>query len=554
MRTVRSISTAFAALALILAVAPATSAHGKKCETSAGVTHKQDRVTGTPGDDVIKCAGNTSNHIVDGLGGNDLITTGAGNDVVNGGDGNDTIRTDGGSDRVDGGSGDDQIFGEAGADILDGGAGLDVILGGDGNDTITTGEGDGAGPGQNVASGDAGNDSVTGGSDNDELHGGPGVDSLAGGAGDDAFLPGEGADAVNGGAQSIHDTVFAQGATGPVVASVLGATNDGFGSSDTYTGIEGLYGWQFNDQLTGDAGSNLLSGGDGNDILVGGGGIDALAGGDGNDTLNGQAGNDVLTGGPGNDGMAGEAGTDSFAGGDGMDTVLALTASTRFWSDLAGAREDGYGLTGFYAETYTDVEHLTGGSSDDILVGNDGANSLTGGFGNDQLSGLGGDDILVGNEGDDALDGGVDTDSCFGDAGLDAFTACEFENDPDGGLADLVIQSVVLGAPAGSPQANTPHPWTAVIANAGNAPATVYLVNLSGVYSTDTVVGNGDDAGACGTVLSQIPDTVLQAGATMQVVVGCGAVPTGAYLLATVDSSNEVVESDETNNVWQHGL
>src|SRR6185369_9743059 len=42
------------------------------------------------------------------------------------------------------------------------------------------------------------------------------------------------------------------------------------------------------------------------------------------------------------------------------------------------------------------IENLTGGSTDDTLIGDDGANVLKGGDGDDVLYGLGGDDILMG--------------------------------------------------------------------------------------------------------------------------------------------------------------
>ena len=97
--------------------------------------------------------------------------------------------------------------------------------------------------------------------------------------------------------------------------------NDGFGNSETITGVENVLGSAQGDRITGDEGANALSGAAGNDTLAGGAGDDELDGGIGNDRLDGGTGDDVLTGGAGNDLLNGGAGVDSIEGGDGTDTV-----------------------------------------------------------------------------------------------------------------------------------------------------------------------------------------------------------------------------------------
>ena len=52
------------------------------------------------------------------------------------------------------------------------------------------------------------------------------------------------------------------------------------------------------------------------------------------------------------------------------------------------------------------VENATGGSGNDVLLGNAAANVLTGNDGNDSLIGRDGDDTLLGGVGNDLLDGG----------------------------------------------------------------------------------------------------------------------------------------------------
>ena len=73
---------------------------------------------------------------VNGLAGDDTITTGSGNDVIAGGLGDDLIRAGAGDDAVHAGRGDDQLFGGDGDDALWGGGGSDALFGGAGNDRL----------------------------------------------------------------------------------------------------------------------------------------------------------------------------------------------------------------------------------------------------------------------------------------------------------------------------------------------------------------------------------------------------------------------------------
>jgi len=93
--------------------------------TTVNLTEFDDTYT-TPGDD---------NFIINGLGGNDTITSGAGNDSINGGSGNDTIAAQAGADIITGGAGNDSIALGVDSD-------MDTVIfgataGGNGNDIIT---------------------------------------------------------------------------------------------------------------------------------------------------------------------------------------------------------------------------------------------------------------------------------------------------------------------------------------------------------------------------------------------------------------------------------
>ncbi|MEO1500401.1 MAG: Hint domain-containing protein [Pseudomonadota bacterium] len=69
-----------------------------------------------------------------------------------------------------------------------------------------------------------------------------------------------------------------------------------------------------------------------------------------------------------------------------------------------------------------DQDVIDGGSGNDTLVGGAGADALTGGTGNDDLSGGDGADVLDGGEGNDVLSGGDGADTLTGGTGDDNIT------------------------------------------------------------------------------------------------------------------------------------
>ncbi len=300
------------------------------------------------------------------------------------------------------------------------------------------------------------------------LNGGAGNDTLSGGEGPDMLMGGDGVDLAS------YDGALT---CVTVSLAVSGAQTTGGGGTDTLASIEGLIGTAFNDSLTGDAGANILNGGDGNDTLSGGDGNDTLTGGAGVDTasyadaaggvtvslmltgvqdtvnagkdtlatvenltgsayadsLTGSAGANRIDGGAGNDTIAGGAGADTLLGGEGDDLFLigstvdyatgeVITGGTgldelRFTATVAGTLVLGPGL---------DVERVTLASGSVALginasavligltlVGNDGANVLTG-------TGLA--DRLDGGAGNDTLTGGLGADQFLIGAGVDAVT------------------------------------------------------------------------------------------------------------------------------------
>ncbi len=149
-----------------------------------------------------------------------------------------------------------------------------------------------------------------------------------------------------------------------------------------------------NDRLTGNDADNRLAGSSGRDTLIGGQGDDTLAGGSGNDNLYGGLELD-------------DGDWVSYAGTYAVRVDLAVTARQ---STGGGGRD-----------LLSDIENVTGSSSDDVLFGTSDANRLIGGNGRDKLVGRGGDDTLSGGNHGDTLDGGAGSDEVTGGGGADTF-------------------------------------------------------------------------------------------------------------------------------------
>ncbi|QEL21585.1 hypothetical protein FQV39_02550 [Bosea sp. F3-2] len=155
-----------------------------------------------------------------------------------------------------------------------------------------------------------------------------------------------------------------------------------------------------NDIVLAGAGDDLIRGGAGDDLLDGGEGDDALQGGDGNDRLIGGRGDDFLFGGAGNDTLVGGEGNDLLDGGDGTDTVDYSAEAAGITVDLSTGKANGNGIG---RDTLVGIENVIGGAGNDVLIGNDLANTLDGGAGNDRIVAGAGDTVL-GGAGDDTIE------------------------------------------------------------------------------------------------------------------------------------------------------
>lgn len=132
----------------------------------------------------------------------------------------------------------------------------------------------------------------------------------------------------------------------------------------------------------------------------------------GDDVIQGGFKGDQVDGGPGDDTFQTPWGADVLRGRDGFDKVSFSNRTADLKVSLNGIANDGQFILGAFESMNvgTDVEHVVGGSGDDLLVGNQFDNQLEGGDGNDTLAGGAGDDLLIGGSGVDHLlgEGGND--------------------------------------------------------------------------------------------------------------------------------------------------
>ena len=371
----------------------------------------------------------------------------------------DTLTGDANANSLKGGAGNDVLVGSGGGDVMNGGEGIDkadysnsdaaVIV------NLTTGVGVGG-----LAQGDTliSIENLTGSNFNDVLTGDAGANFLMGGAGNDILAVSRGSDTLNGG-EGVDTADYAL-STGAIVASLVAGTATGIGSkADKLISIENFIGSKYGDTITGDAGANILSSGEGNDHFFGSGGGDNFDGGTGKDwidyrsstavnvnlkigvgtgglaegdkysnieNIRGGAGDDTLIGddtanviyagkgsdrveaGGGNDMIYTAGGYDTVDGGAGIDTVSYSDS----WDKVVINLATGVGQYGAASrDTLVNVENIIGSKFDDTITGDAGTNMLNGGAGNDKLHGGDGNDVLIGGSGADVIEGGAGADT-----------------------------------------------------------------------------------------------------------------------------------------------
>lgn len=138
--------------------------------------------------------------------------------------------------------------------------------------------------------------------------------------------------------------------------------------------------------------------------------------------LSGNAGTNVLTGGSGADRLYSRGGADTLQGGDGNDVYFVDSADARIVETGTGGFNDSAYV---YVDNYVIpnyVDQVTLASSAAVsCYGNGLKNIIHGNSQNNYLFGAGGLDFLLGGDGHDTLRGGVMTDFLYGDAGDDVY-------------------------------------------------------------------------------------------------------------------------------------
>ena len=309
------------------------------------------------------------------------------------------------ADTIDGGSGNDTLIGGAGDDTLIGGAGVDVASYATATDDLVitlvaagpltvAGFGTDSLSGIEGLEGGSGNDSLTGDSAANLLLGGLGNDTLSGGLGNDTLNGGAGTDVASYAGSGVGVTVN--------LALTTGQTTVGAGT-DVLTSIEGLIGSAFNDRLTGSAVANRIDGGVGNDTITGGAGADELRSGEGNDLFVVGAFADHATG----EVIVGDAGTDELRFTGATAGTLVLGAGVAVERVVIGTGTAVAAVLTGTTAINVDASAVTNALT---MLGNAGANRLTGSAFADTIDGGSGNDTLIGGAGDDTLIGGAGVD------------------------------------------------------------------------------------------------------------------------------------------------
>ena len=304
------------------------------------------------------------------------------------------------------------VTGQTEAFTFVGGSGSETIVAGSNNDTINAGLGD------DVITGAAGADVINGQGGNDTASYADVTGATSHGLADlfgiavnltDAAIDESG---TNDAIEEILDTVgnnedYELGQTGSTeleagTAQYISDTKGDAYSIDTLVNVEGVIGSSLTDFIALGAGGMAADGGRGNDAIFGGNGADTMVGGLGDDVFfiandSDHAAGEIITGGDGTDVIrftSVEAGTLVLSANvTGVETVQITAAFVRAISTT---------------DESIDASALTAGIA---LVGNDGANTLTGSAFADTFEAGPGDDRLIVDDLDTAVNGDAGTDT-----------------------------------------------------------------------------------------------------------------------------------------------
>lgn len=293
-----------------------------------------------------------------------------------------------------------------------------------------------------LITGHSGNDTLVGNAGNDTIDGGDGIDRMDGGNGSDRYLI---LSSLQHGAAEITDTGIS-GSDELLFASTIANQTLTLFSDDT--GLEtitigtsgsvnpitsGTTPLSVNAaaamnalRITGNDGNNTLTGTTFADVITGNGGIDVITGGDGLDTMDGGNGDDVYLISLSQHHSAAEISDSGTTGTDELRFASTVSGQTlTVFSTDAGLERivigTSSGSTAILTSTIALHINAQDAANSLILIGNNGANLLTGTPFADQITGNAGNDTLLGLAGNDLLDGGDGIDQMNGGNGSDLY-------------------------------------------------------------------------------------------------------------------------------------
>ena len=239
---------------------------------------------------------------------------------------------------------------------------------------------------------------ITGGSGDDTIDGSGGADVINAGGGNDTVTYNGSETSIDGGAGSDTLILSASATVTAVNFTVSSGVDQTTGDTTSVANFENLNAGALSSAITvtGLSSANAITTGSGNDTIDGGGGADVISAGGGNDFVS-YYGNET-----------------SIDGGTGSNTLVMRAAGTVNLGNADQTSSDTANVTNFQnidASALSSVTSLTGSS---------GANTITGGSGNDTIDGAGGADTITAGGGNDtvtyrggetSIDGGTGSDT-----------------------------------------------------------------------------------------------------------------------------------------------
>src|SRR5450631_1622299 len=337
--------------------------------------------------------------------GNDIIDSGGGADVIKAGAGNDSVSYRGTEASIDGGTGTDTLV------LLASGGITTVDLSGPAGSDQTYGDSVNVSNFENVDAsvllsaqgitiiGSTAANVITGGGGADTIDGGGGADVISAGGGNDTVSYYGSEVSIDGGTGNDTLVLAATGGVTAVNFAVAAGADQTSGDTVNVANFENLNASIAATALTvtGSSAVNVITTGSGNDAIDGGGGADILAAGAGDDTV-AYYNSEV-----------------SIDGGTGVNTLsLRAVATVDLHNSSDQTSGDAVVVSNFQN---VDASALSSGVS---IFGSVGANTITGGSGNDTIDGDGGSDVINAGAGNDSvvfrgtetsIDGGSGTDT-----------------------------------------------------------------------------------------------------------------------------------------------